>query len=116
MSFAHPETLGDFLDRLAAGDFPGDVPQSFHHLRKKVELRFAAGEEEFGDAYRRRDNLLEAEEEDCDGIVYRYLAVLRRFEETGDHEGIQLALEACKHTYEAWLCDRQLEGKWRGDP
>jgi hypothetical protein len=113
---SNDETVAAFFDRLEDSAFPGAVPESFHAFRRQCEAREKAGRKHFGLAYLSRKNLREGAEEEADAVIYRHLHMLQRLRDAGDDEGIALVLEACRHSYEAYRCDREVEARLRGSP
>jgi hypothetical protein len=117
VSFASPENLSEFFERLAAGVFPGGaVPDDFLAFQHQCESRYAAGEAEFGDAWRHRDNRTEALEEAADLTNYAAFDHFQRVADAGDDEDFALVLTAAHHGYLAHKAFCDLAARRTGAP
>jgi hypothetical protein len=118
MSFEAPATLADFFSRLEAGIFPRatELPNDWLAFRRECEARELAGRETFGNAYRDRDNRVEAMEECSDLAMYAWLDYLQQIERAGSDEDFALVLSAAHHGFLAHRAFQALAGKRRGSP
>jgi hypothetical protein len=121
MSYEQPETLSEFFRRLEAGIFPRstiqtDLPGDWIAFRRECEAREMAGRETFGNAYRDRDNRVEAMEECSDLAMYAWLDYLQQLERTGGDEDFGLVLSAAHHGFLAHKAFQALAAKRRGSP
>lgn len=117
MTFAAPESLTEFYDRLAASIFPGPVPEDFVAFRAEAEARHVAGEDVFGDQYLRRDNKPEGREEAADLGNYALYDHLQYLAGVGtEDDELALVLTAAKHGYLAHKAFQELAAKRNGSP
>lgn len=117
MSFDTPESLPEFFDRLAASAFPGGVPpEGFLAFRRQCEARYTAGQATFGDAWRYRDNRIEAFEECADLCNYAAFDHFQHLAKVGDDEDLALVLTAAHHGYLAYKAFGDLAARRAGCP
>jgi hypothetical protein len=116
MSFEEPESLSEFFDRVAAGTFPAGPTEDFLAYRRQCEARYAAGETQFGDQWRYRDNRAEAAEEAADLANYAAFDYFQQVANEGDDEDIDLVLTAARYGYLAYKAFRDLNARRRGCP
>lgn len=107
------EAFAEFFDRLQRAMFPGKVPEWFVAFRRECEARERQGREEYGLSYLRRDNCVEACQEFADGAIYFMFDVLQSLRNTGDEEGIDIALTGAWHAAEAHRCAQELSARRR---
>lgn len=79
------------------------------HLVESSKARELAGREEFGDAWKNRDNVAEGGEEGADFMNYVFFKVLQRRAEGRDGR-IDLGLIAAHKMHEAFDALKRLEG------
>ena len=114
------EALNAFWDRIESS-YGGWISPAYHipdeQVRQRVLTTFRerTGREEFGDAYLRRDNIAEIEEELADALVYLHLET-RRDEAEGIDPEWDVVLQIVDHILAAQLLLPTLARKHQGAP